>query len=207
MTTTRLRLLSAALLLGLTTSGCATSSEIDMSAPYAAEFETAYQQAKSDYVREALSDGEVEAAELQDAQRHVLECLSQAGISARYETDEFGQTAMVVTGDETPEQLKADVACHGEWMGRIEELYARTTGNPANEDWDTMVAACLVRHGLAPEGYSGQDYAELSMQGAVTVDLSEGGGEQTEAAAPQILPGGADLNEGEALECQINPSS
>lgn len=116
-------------------SGCSSDTGGGTS-PYAAEFERAIAEAESDYVKQALSDGQITAAEMQDARQHVVACLQQAGIEASYETDEYGQTWLTIAGDTTSSQSEAETACERQWMGAIEELYNKTTLNPRNEDWN-----------------------------------------------------------------------
>lgn len=196
-------------------SGCSAGSRSESAEPYAAEFEQAIANADSDYVRQALSDGRVTPAELQDARQHVLGCLQQVGIPATYETDEYGQTGLVMVGELSSAQQAAELSCGRQWMGAIEELFNKTTSNPRNEDWNALVAACLVRKGLAPNGFTARDYRELTDREAVRVDSStmtpnENGissWSTTEESPVVTLPGGARMDQPEAIRCEIDPSA
>jgi hypothetical protein len=156
----------------------------------------------------------VTPAEFLDAQQRVLSCIRQSGISASYDTDEYGQTNLTFPEGLSGAQEVAEVACERSWMGSIQELYNETTFNPHKEDWNGLIAACLVRKGLAPSGFGAQDYRELTEKAGTQVDSStttpgpNGITSVTMAPKPAAtLPGGATMADPEAIRCEINPSA
>jgi hypothetical protein len=125
-------------------------------------------------------------------------------------------------------------ACVDEWFGSLEGIYFLVFTNPNREDWNGLIAACLVRHGLVPEGFRGEDYAELfdvwaesyvsrisipddtaPLDGPITIqdmdkDLPDGwtceGWCKLDDPPPYMeLPGGATMGDPEAVACGIVP--
>ena len=185
--------------------------------PYAAEFEQAARAASSDYIRQILADGRVDAAELHDAQQHVVACLADAGIAAWYSANTWGIDTLAVAGDDTKDSLAAQARCLDQWMGGIEQLYWAEFANPDNQDWSGLVAACLVRVGEAPAGFTGTDYDELIRLNTIHVDSStmtpdDDGiihvGTDGSGASPPgdgRIPGGGNLSDSKAVACTVVP--
>jgi len=171
--------------------------------------------AKSDYVRQILSDGAVTDMEIQDARAHAITCLSQAGITASYEPNGYGDTNLTITGSLSITQQEAMGACMDQWIGPVEQLYYETTRNPQRQNWDDLVANCLVRKGLAPDGFTGEDYQNLSEQNTTTVtgtldpaQIGPGGISQEATDLPlpaAVLPGGVPMDDPNVIGCMTDP--
>jgi len=78
-----------------------------------------------------------------------------------------------LTDDENSEDPRV-LACLDRWVGGIDWLYRAAVENPDNEDWNVLVAACLVRNGLAPKGFTGDDLAKLERQRSTEVSVTAG---------------------------------
>jgi len=190
--------------------GCSTTAQ--PSGPYAAEYAAAIQAAKSDYVRQILQSGHITTADMKDTEQHVVTCMKAAGIGASYVTDEWGIDGLQIVGALNSAQELAQKQCSEQWMGPIAALYINQYTNPNNEDWNGLIAACLVRKGLVPAGFTGQDYASLVNQYGTRMDSStmtpdeNGIITQTMAPSPPMaLPGGVTLSDPAALACTVVP--
>ena len=184
--------------------------------PYAAEFTEAMDVAKSDFVRQVLSDGQIEAAEYDEARQGMLGCLKDAGIEAKYIDDQstaaVGGGLTILSGELTDQQRTAERTCDDQWMGPIDSLYASTRTNPQNQDMNKLIAACLVREGLAPDGFTAEDYVEWYDSNVVKGEISESdpGGmvsiQPDDLPPPQPLPGsGVTLDDPRVMTCRLDP--
>ncbi len=97
----------------------------------------------------------------------------------------------------------------------IDALFEDIAVNPDNVDLDDLTARCLVRKGLAPEGFRGVDYRELrasSSSGLVSVEVTDQDGIESfepdsgDTATSMVLPGGTSMDHPEALMCIMNPT-
>jgi hypothetical protein len=176
-------------------------------------------------VRDVLADGEVTPAELSEAKDRTVACLADAGIDAWYEPmDSSGQESLVTSGDVelTQTQVSADAECQMKWMGGILDLYNSRLINPDDEDLEALTVACLVRTGLAPEGFTVSDLREVVGRASVEYDPNVAGareqalleaqsrpGVTTDAAGQlwALLPSGVAMNDPIAEGCMTNPQA
>jgi hypothetical protein len=197
----------SALLLAL--AACSASSG-DARSPYAQDLAEAATSAKSDFVRQILEDGQVLGSEYDEAKQRHLECLVAAGVTARYTADESGRENLVVDGELTPVQTDAEFDCYEAWMGSIGEFYWAMKLNPENTDNHTLVAACLVRNGLVPTGFTGADWEEAVRQVSEIHEADSEGNDlvvqiPTMSASDLVLPGGRTMDDPDITSCQIDP--
>jgi len=209
----RIGVVVGAMLCGALLAGC-NRAEDSASNPWAAEFAAAYASTQSDFVRRVLEDGVIDSVEIRESQERHLGCLTDAGIPAVLvdDAERPGGRFIAYSGDawRAPENQPIIDHCFNEWEGSIPELYWGTTNNPYNENIDDMVAACLVRNGIVPEGFTGRDYHELFVAAGTDIELVESAdGTLTLPEyiphVPIILPGGANIEEGVAWQCHLNP--
>ncbi|MDR2973296.1 MAG: hypothetical protein LBV00_01085 [Propionibacteriaceae bacterium] len=191
--------------------GCSAGPAVDLDAagPYAAQFKQEYDLAQSDYVRQMLADGKVDTAELHDAQQHMVSCMADAGYTMEFKADAYGQEheSILMSHGSTPfseeeETMAWDASgvCRNQWMGLADTLYYQVQTNPNNEDWDTLVAACLVRYGLAPDGFTGKDYEEFR------TSVFEGSANDPNQDGPAPpLPGGKSYSDPAVARCEVVP--
>ncbi|MDR1294684.1 MAG: hypothetical protein LBK59_06970 [Bifidobacteriaceae bacterium] len=179
------------------------------------------QEAGSDFVRGVLADGEVTVAEFTEAKEKTLACLADAGIDASYQPlDSSGQEFLTTSADVefTQSQISADKECHTTWMGGILELYNSRLVNPDDEDMEVLTVACLVRTGLAPEGFTVSDLRELEERQSVEygpdgsyedalLEAQSRPGVTTDAAGQvwALLPSGVAMDDPTAQGCVSNP--
>lgn len=133
--------------------------------PWRDRFLLYYKESTTDEQRKVLNDGKVteqEYAQLHDA---FGECLKPHGFTEfSYKTDG--------TMEYRPPQGMADKEidrihdrCQETTVGTIDMLFTGMRMNPQNEDITELMAACFVRLGLTPKGYSGADYVRDSPDG------------------------------------------
>lgn len=163
---------------------------------------------ESSYVQSVLADGKVTASELSDAQGHVIQCLADAGIEAKYQTDEWGQPMLTTPNELNEQQLEIDFACENQWMGSIGILYWGVLTNPDRLSPSDAIAACLVRNGLAPAGFTGKDWDEVMAPFTTTGngDTPTHAAQPDGSAAEAKLPGGTSIDDWNVVGCRMNPS-
>lgn len=184
--------------------------------PWAAEFAAAAERAKSDFVRDALADGEVTDAEFAEARSRFVSCMSDAGFSVAFTVNQgnwsYGGSSAQA---ETQEFRAADRDCYDQWIGDIWNLYTSPRTDPDNEGWDTLVARCLVDRGLVPAGFTARAWLEFltdTPEQPMECVTHEDGSEICTALDPffrdtRMLPGGlASMDDPEALNCQTDPT-
>lgn len=129
--------------------------------PYASEFQTAFEQARTERVRRTLADGVISSQEFSEAQAGVKKCMADSGYTLDY--DDRG--GMDVGSDEG--KYDADFhsrmepileACEREHDGDITYLYRETVVNPEKVDDRRAIVKCLLENDLVPKGYSVRDY-------------------------------------------------
>ncbi|MDR2620765.1 MAG: hypothetical protein LBC29_06610 [Propionibacteriaceae bacterium] len=209
---------------------------------YASELEQAYNEASNDYQRAMLADGAISQAEMLDAQSRAVECIQASGLGMITDPYEiygwFGIGYGSNMGDDISDaQWDAIDACMNQWFDAdgndLRVLYQKMYTNPNQENMSDLIARCLVRHGLAPAGFLGDDYDRLEREwmdkyasrysipegweekvgsGRVFVDPNNSPFEcsgwcRAETPPPMLLPGGASMNDPQAVTCQMMPLS
>lgn len=195
--------------------GCAQTKSDN---PYAADYAEAIANTESEYQKGILEDGVITAEEMRDAQQQTITCLKTAGISAKY-SDDSGSGIFSLEYESSSEADSVNdqeivMGCTKQWIDDIEPLYYSQVTNPQNEDFDSLIAACLVRKEIAPAGFSGKDYKKLMEDNSKSVTVSEEEladgtymeelSEMTGQESIQI-PGGKTLDEPDAVLCMMNP--
>ncbi|MCL2595434.1 MAG: hypothetical protein FWD83_07950 [Promicromonosporaceae bacterium] len=213
-----------------------TPEDADEPHPWAAEIERAYRAAESDFVRAILADGIIERHEAREAMYRFVECMAEQGKPVEFiewedsfsfwtddPNDEWGMDF-----PDSPGRVVYDY-CQAQWLGNSWEaltiwmLWEDIQRNPTNIDVNSMddaIAECLVRNGLAPEGFTGQHYREVYNQHSVWVtgcpgcDFVDAGGTWDEwfeiqrQQEPRVtLQDGSELWFGDDIfrTCQWNP--
>lgn len=185
------------------TAGCSRGegNAIDPANPYAAEFEQALASASSDFERAVLADGQITAEEWQEAQQKEVSCLTDHGITAWYDTDPLGDSLNFPSiGGEAPDESVLSDCARGTTR-QIQSLYEAVRINPAHEDPDDLIAACLRRHGLAPEGFTGQDLKVIWD----SLPVYSGDHSAPPDDTPLMVPGGGDIRSDEGARCVAAP--
>jgi hypothetical protein len=126
--------------------------------------------------KEVLADGKITEAEVKELTGLYTDCLNKAGIQTT--VDENYAVSYSYGGDITRGQWETlteekkqeyDTAgndnfskslseCSQGTIGGIGDLYAQMKVNPAKLEYNELYAQCLVRRGIVPEGFTGDDF-------------------------------------------------
>lgn len=182
--------------------------------PYAEDIAQAYERA-NDFQREILRDGKITDAEYFEAQDRFVACMDERGLEARADGIGNGYTLFFDLADPVAEA--AFTECGDSSYSVIEPLYYAMRDNPRNEDMADVYAACMVRVGAAPEGFTGKELDELTSRASVEIAAEEAGSgdsasgriDSTDSLMPTLddimIPGGASLGSAEVLDCYTDP--
>lgn len=127
------------------------------SGPYASDFETAYRQSTSELQRTILTDGRITQLEFSSLQDQLKTCLESNGAT----NVSFTMTELTVTFPQDWSEGDKDElmkGCQESVYGTVDMLYQSIARNPDNQDEAQIMADCLVRVGVAPKGYTADDY-------------------------------------------------
>ncbi|MCL2595509.1 MAG: hypothetical protein FWD83_08330 [Promicromonosporaceae bacterium] len=197
--------------------------------PWAAEIAAAYAAATSDFIREILADGTLERHEHREAKYRYTTCLAEGGIPVFWQEWADGYGTGISDDDidfdfMAPGPWEVMRECENKWIGEIDMLWYLQETNPHNLDDATRydaLAECLVRHGFAPQGFTGREYLEILERYDETIpwyELEErmAGFTQDERgeylrnlATRYIFPDGTELwfGDDQVRSCQWNPTA
>lgn len=128
----------------------------EFSGPWAADFAEAYRSTASETVRRILAKGSITDQDYAAVSSAYVTCMADRGYTV--EIDGPAGEATISGGPAGGDALAVDATCNGD-MAVISALRNDILRNPQHRDEDTIVAACLVRRGLAPRTYTAKDYA------------------------------------------------
>ncbi|MDR0849565.1 MAG: hypothetical protein LBN10_11115 [Propionibacteriaceae bacterium] len=119
---------------------------------------------------EALADGVVTDEELAAVKQTYIDCLSAAGMNDITVNDDGSQGFQAPEGMMAEEvaQLETQCSSGGEtgWFALVMTRYEVL--HPPGLDGSVLMAECLVRVGLEPEGYTAEDYDNDSIDESFT---------------------------------------
>ncbi|MDR1264704.1 MAG: hypothetical protein LBK42_03860 [Propionibacteriaceae bacterium] len=144
--------------------------EVVFTGPWADEFDRTYRGAQTVVARQVLADGQITEAELAELKVTYVQCLEGLGFTD-ITVGEGGREEM-----QMPPEVEGDVeaalalerqcgASSTDWNA-IVALQYQIQGNPDHLDTYAIMAQCLVRVGLRPEGYTAADYKADFSSGA-----------------------------------------
>ena len=129
--------------------------------PYADEFADFYTRATSDFVRDALKDGQITDAEYAEMTSRFTSCLADQGITFKgFAPDGGFSTSDAPHGGDTNSIVDQCSRASGE--DSIGALRSWMSSNPKNLDAAPIIAECLVRKGVVPPDYSVDDFVQDS---------------------------------------------
>jgi hypothetical protein len=130
----------------------AAVGSLKFSGPYASDFASAYRHAKDPDELEALSDGKITDREYTYFVSKITSCLSDLGVKATYKEGNWDYTRPHGVPDSRVD------GCLSSSGQSILSLAESVKQNPRNIDEDAVMAACLVRKKVVPDGYTAEDY-------------------------------------------------
>jgi hypothetical protein len=121
--------------------------------PWASELAYYDEATDSVFAHQALADGKISDAEVEEGRALVDRCYVDHGAEVTY--DAYGRaTVTVVTGAEDPMQVMGTCEFAD---GGVVVLHGQVRLNPENQDPFTIQAECLVAHQLVEPGFTAQD--------------------------------------------------
>jgi hypothetical protein len=120
----------------------------------------------NDFVYRIIQDENITKEELDEAFDKYDGCVKSKGFVAIYDTPgsyKGGHTYSFNHGsvyEDGQKALKAENECNQKFgFNDLSPLQDEILANPNKEDFNKIMAECLVRHGMAPEGYTANDFA------------------------------------------------
>jgi hypothetical protein len=160
----RSQLAGLALLL-LAASACSTAGDDDQGAtsPYAVEIRQAANDARSDYERQVMADGDITRREYDETVQRAVDCASKQGVDVTV-TSSYGLNTYAVPHDGSG----AWDQCSETYLGVIESLYTSTVVNPRKVDIYDLTAECYRKSGLADSSFTGEKLRSIITGGGVS---------------------------------------
>ena len=130
---------------------------------WSAQVKDAASSSSSELERKILADGMITAAEAAEARSAFASCMSAYGMTVEWAGDSDAFSVGVGTHYPNAEELatmgKRQAECSKSTPVTALSLYYQMRRNPQKQDEFTIIAACLVRKGVMPAGYSASDFA------------------------------------------------
>ncbi|QAY71493.1 hypothetical protein [Xylanimonas protaetiae] len=164
----------------------------------------------SPFVRSVMEDGVVTIAEAREAVSGFTTCLAGHGLGYSTWSDRDGWPFANESSPShvvyTQEMQDNGFSCQIEWLGidALNELGQAMYANPAGEAEEVLTARCLVRNGLVPEGFSGQDFREFERPFLVTSPDEQEHVRAFQREREAVLPGGVEWLSHEVTACRVD---
>jgi hypothetical protein len=175
--------------------------------PYGDIFEREIGLTTSDFQKRILEDHEVTEAEYNEAEAAFVDCLSDIGVEVVIVKNDNGSSQLSYTGGDS--QNPGVQECSDKWYGAVDSLYQSVLTNPNNVQWMDAMAACFVRLGLVPEGFSASDLKPLmdpiSNEYSLDADGEATVLKEADPNATPTLPGGIALDSEQTAPCYQDP--
>ncbi|MDR1448516.1 MAG: hypothetical protein LBI63_06155 [Candidatus Ancillula sp.] len=136
----------------------------DFKGPYASEFYSIYKDVKMDSIANVLADSDLSVQDIKDIEDAYSSCMLQYGYKTEFDsqmreslerTDGKSILSSSVSNDSTEKQ---EICYQKTSLPNIQMLYNNIKSNPNKEDMATLIASCLSKKGLAPQGYTADEY-------------------------------------------------
>jgi hypothetical protein len=163
----------------------------DFTGPWASDLRAAYLKTANELTRRILEDGQISDAEMAEEDAQYSECLRNIGFTD-IQIGQGGEMSVSPPADllGEPDKVNDLVTECGESTGwnSVSSLQLYMAGNPDNIDSATIMAECLVRVGLKPEGYTSSQYIQEAESGSLEELYSAGTPEWNKWRACNIDP-------------------
>jgi hypothetical protein len=141
----------------------------DFKGPYAEElYAQVFNSENKPFLYQIYKDGVVTDEELAESRQMYSECLTDLGYKVEFDakgyetvTSPDTRANLDAAADEArSKELENNRAICSNKSGYLQmtAMYAELKSNPNKEDFYKIMAECLVRHGLAPKGYTKDDF-------------------------------------------------
>lgn len=127
--------------------------------PYAVEFAEAYRSTTDNVVREILAKESITDQDYATAAGIFVKCMANKGFTVEIDGPAGEMSIPNALADDAFERANsASEGCNSGWSALC-ALRGQILRNPQHLDENEIVAACLVRSGIAPPSYTPKDYA------------------------------------------------
>lgn len=165
--------------------GCSAAekqAEHHVTGPWSSEIAAMFDESTSEFVRGVLEDGVISDREVAEMRDRYERCLSASGIVLTSFAHD-GATEITFPPTVSPERAHDTMAecsrSSGEYpIGALSSWMQR---NPEHRDEDTIMAECLVAHGVVPSDYRAADYAMDTTSGSWPFQEQSNGRDALEA--------------------------
>jgi hypothetical protein len=143
------------------------STEPGFSGPWGEQLRNIYEHTDDQRLKQILSDGVIDSSEVEEIKQEQIACLKSLGAtSVDLEADGSGSITLPAGPQDSMEDVQQrtrelQTQCNQQtnWS-TVSSLFSEMKRNPSNEDTAVLMARCLVRVGLAPEGYTPTEYMD-----------------------------------------------
>jgi hypothetical protein len=179
----------AASVVGASSCSAGDSGADEPHGAYYADIKGAAKNASNDWERGVLSDGVITRAEYEEAVQRFVACGKDHGTTIIPE-DHYGLYTYAIPGGD-PDDVSG--TCSKGTTSNVEAFYGESLTNPHRRDWAELVTECLVRTGVAPHGFSTDDYR-----------LAQATAQQRGGDGTHVFP--FDVDDERFNQCNYNPS-
>lgn len=147
---------------GETTTNSATTDPNmpSFSGAYKSDFEQAWNESDSEFVRGVIADQEISDEEWAEVVTRITACFESKGMTFKGFLDDGGYEVDTgsLSGDKANEILPECEEESGErWLNYLRRQLA---SNPNNTSAEELVTKCLIRNGVVPDDYTPEAYLE-----------------------------------------------
>lgn len=130
----------------------------EFSGPWKSDLIRAYKSTTNDMQRAVLQDGKITEQEHGQIQDAFGQCIAAQGFSEYEYHNDDTYSFRQPKGWSHDQVDEVEDKCEKDTRGEVLGLYFQMRKNPQCEDRMELMASCLVRSKLVPEGYTGADY-------------------------------------------------
>ncbi|GAA3590134.1 hypothetical protein GCM10022198_12530 [Klugiella xanthotipulae] len=187
--------------------------------PYETEFTEAKAASVNDFQLRILDDGKITAEEYSETQQKYTDCLDDEGFTVVASMiDGAPQYDVTYAKNDQSRFESVEAECGKQSIALIEPLYMLARDNPQAKDMNDVRAECLVKKGIAPSGFTGNELKAIldSKENTTSVNSPADDSNKDDRNIeipldPQnnlgVIPGGGSLDTDEAWLCFTNPQA
>jgi hypothetical protein len=149
-----------ALLLLLALPACSKKTKAP-TGPWASQIAASKRQASSEFERRVFADNTITRAEYEEAVHRYITCLNGRRVQMSADQQSDGTYQYSAPGPADSARDAAMAACSHGTTELISPLYTGILQNPKHVDPYVAMAACIVKKGKAPAGFTGAQLKDL----------------------------------------------
>ncbi|MDR1355494.1 MAG: hypothetical protein LBJ43_04480 [Propionibacteriaceae bacterium] len=127
------------------------------SGSWAADYQALFYRTESALVKEILFDGQITVTEYLTLGDELVDCLASQGAADGKVSTTGSVSFQSPPNGADPDSILSLCAGIMDWDS-VTTLWRASRSNPNRDDWNTLMAECIVRMEQRPQGYTGLDY-------------------------------------------------